>query len=374
MTEIKNRNTKWTEIHEMKILLLYKRQQEGGNKTNLIQALSKDEDFVQAGIFEDSIRMKLSNIESLISNKGLENASELNKAVFEKYKNSSSEDLEKAIKEAKEDKASETESAVKAESTKDTKTESAKGAKTEASSNSQKEPEDQEKTPEATPSKKEVKSKEPVKLQGLFAFKMSMTRFYDEKGGSLPVTALKYEPSYVSQIKTKEKDSYSAVQVAFKAQKNKRCSKAVIQHLKPAGFKEGARFIKEIKQDSTENIQLGDELSIQSLEKGDLVRISALSKGKGFTGVMKRWNFRGGRASHGSKAHRRTGSIGQHTKPGRVFPGRKMPGQHGFKQVSRLKAPVVEVLPEEGIIFVKGPVPGARNTLVSLQKMPEMKG
>ena len=244
-------------------------------------------------------------------------------------------------------------------------------SETESSDVSTLKNEDSPKKEKTTENKKT--SKEPVKLNGLFAFKMSMTRFYNEKGESLPVTALKYEPSFVSQIKTEEKDSYSAVQVAFKAQKNKRCSKPVIQHLKPAGFKEGARFIKEIKQEIQDNIQVGDELSIHSLEKGDLVRISALSKGKGFTGVMKRWNFGGGRASHGSKAHRRTGSIGQHTKPGRVFPGRKMPGRHGFQKVSRLKVSVVEVLPEEGIIFVKGPVPGARNTLVSLQKMQETK-
>jgi len=223
-------------------------------------------------------------------------------------------------------------------------------------------------TPQEQSQKEETK-KPSLKLNGLYAFKISMTRFYNDKGVSLPVTALKYEPSYVSQIKTKEKDSYSAIQIAFKAQKNKRCSKPVIQNLKKAGFKEGARFIKEIRQDLPENVKVGDELSIESLEKGDLLKISAVSKGKGFTGVMKRWNFAGGRASHGSKSHRRTGSIGQCTQPGRVFPGRKMPGRHGFKKVSRLKVPVVEVLPEEGLIFVKGAVPGARNTLVSLQKM-----
>ncbi|MBC6415468.1 MAG: 50S ribosomal protein L3 [Bdellovibrionales bacterium] len=224
---------------------------------------------------------------------------------------------------------------------------------------------------EKTDSKKEEEneSKEAVKLNGLFAFKMSMSTFYNEKGESIPVTALKYEKSFVSQIKTKDKDSYSAIQMAFKAQKNKRCSKAIIQHLKPAGFKEGARFIKELKQDVVENVQVGREISIDSLQKGDLVKVSSFSKGKGFTGVMKRWNFRGGRASHGSKAHRRTGSIGQHTEPARVFPGRKMPGRHGFKKVSLLKVPVVEVFSEEGIIFVKGPVPGARNTLVSIQKI-----
>ena len=214
-----------------------------------------------------------------------------------------------------------------------------------------------------------VEKKEAVKLSGLFAFKMSMSTFYNEKGESFPVTALKYEPCFISQVKTKEKESYSAVQVAFKAQKNKRCSKALIQHLAPAGFKEGARFVKEIRQTPPEGSQPGQELSIESIQKGDLVKISALSKGRGFTGVMKRWNFAGGKASHGSKSHRRTGSIGQHTEPARVFPGRKMPGRYGFQKVSRSKVPVVDVLIEERIIFIKGPVPGARNTLVSIQKM-----
>ena len=216
--------------------------------------------------------------------------------------------------------------------------------------------------------KADTKEKSAVKLNGLFAFKVSMSTFYNEKGESFPVTALKYEPCFVSQIKTKEKESYSAVQVAFKAQKNNRCSKALIQHLAPAGFKEGARFVKEVRQNPPEGIKRGQELSIESIQKGDLVRISALSKGRGFTGVMKRWNFAGGKASHGSKAHRRTGSIGQHTEPARVFPGRKMPGHYGFQKVSRSKVSVVDVFVKERLIFIKGPVPGARNTLVSIQK------
>ena len=217
--------------------------------------------------------------------------------------------------------------------------------------------------------KAKTETRASINLNGLFAFKMSMSTFYNETGENFPVTALKYEPCSISQIKTKEKEAYSAVQVAFKPQKNKRCSKALIKHLAPAGFKEGARFVKEIRQTPPERVELGQTVSIESLKKGDLVKISALSKGRGFTGVMKRWNFAGGKASHGSKTHRRTGSIGQHTEPARVFPGRKMPGQHGFQKVSRSKVPIVEVLAEEGIIFVKGPVPGAKNTLVSIQKI-----
>ena len=217
-----------------------------------------------------------------------------------------------------------------------------------------------------------VESKKPdhsVKLEGLFAFKVSMSIFYNEKGKSIPVTALKYEPCRVSQIKTQKKESYDAVQVAFRTRKNKNCSKALIGHFKSSGFKEGARFVREIRQPLPEGIKPGQEVSIESLKKGDLVKISSLSKGRGFSGVMKRWNFAGGRASHGSKSHRRIGSIGQHTEPSRVMPGRKMPGQYGFQKISRLKVPVVDILPEEGMIFVKGPVPGARNTLVSIRKM-----
>ena len=203
-------------------------------------------------------------------------------------------------------------------------------------------------TSEAKPETKErtAKQTEPqatLKLEGLFAFKMSMTTFYTEKGESVPVTALKYEPCRVSQIKTPQKDSYHAVQLAFRSQKNKRCSKALVGHLKPAGFKEGARFVREIRQEIPKETKPGEVVSIESLKKGDRIKISSISKGRGFSGVMKRWNFAGGKASHGSKSHRRTGSIGQHTEPARVMPGRKMPGQYGFKQVSRLNVPVVEV-------------------------------
>ena len=114
---------------------------------------------------------------------------------------------------------------------------------------------------------------------------------------------------------------------------------------------------------------MGQQLSIESLKKGDWVQISSRSKGRGFSGVVKRWGFRGGPASHGSKTHRTTGSIGQCAEPARVMPGRKMPGQYGFKTVTLNSVPVVDVLPKEGMIFIKGPVSGARNTLVSLKKV-----
>ena len=217
----------------------------------------------------------------------------------------------------------------------------------------------------------EKKAAAPLKLNSLFAFKLSMTAIYDESGVRVPVTALQYKPWTVSQIKTKEKEGYAALQLACHPQKNRRCGKPLIGHLAPAGFKHGARHIKEIrlKEDSElpKSAEIGQTVSIESLKKGDIVRLSGKTKGRGFAGVMKRWGFAGGKASHGSKSHRRTGSIGQHTEPARVMPGRKMPGRYGFRELSRISS-VFDVLPEEGLILVKGPVPGARNTLISLQK------
>ena len=212
-------------------------------------------------------------------------------------------------------------------------------------------------------------------LPGLFAFKMESVSLYDEKGKRIAATALHYEPWRVSQIKTKEKDGYSAVQLACRPQKNGRCGKALAGHLSPAGFKEGALQVREIRlnKDAPEDIQPGCELSLESLSKGDKVRISGLSKGRGFSGVMKRWGFRGGKASHGAKTHRKTGAVGQHTEPSRVFPGRKMPGRFGYKKVSIRNVQVVDVLPEERLIFVKGAVPGARRSLIALTKQPDLK-
>lgn len=223
-------------------------------------------------------------------------------------------------------------------------------------------------SPKKTKPKKTEPSRPQIKLNGLFAFKLEMTSFYNEEGKAVPVTALHYEPWRVSQIKTREREGYSSVQLACYPQKNNRCSKPLVGHLTPAGFKEGARYIKELCEKAPENAQVGHELSIESLKKGDLVRLSSQSKGRGFAGVIKRWGFHGGKASHGSKSHRRPGAIGQHTEPSRVFPGRKMPGQYGFQKVTRKKVEVVDVLPEENLIFVKGPVPGSRNTLVTLRK------
>ena len=209
---------------------------------------------------------------------------------------------------------------------------------------------------------------EPIKLNGLYAFKLSMSSIYDEKGRFIPVTLLKFKPWRVTQIKNQKKEGYNSVQLACQPQKNKRSSKPIIGQSSSAGFQKGAALLKEIRQDKLENIKPGQELSIHSLQKGDIVKLSSVSKGHGFSGLVKRWNFKGGPASHGAKTHRTSGSIGNRTEPARVMPGKKMAGHYGVEQVTLNNVQVVDVVSKEQLILVKGPVPGARNSLVYLRK------
>jgi large subunit ribosomal protein L3 len=207
-----------------------------------------------------------------------------------------------------------------------------------------------------------------VKLNGLFAHKLGMSQVYGENGEQIPVTVLKMDTWVVSQVKTKAKDGYSAVQVAGHAKKAVNTSKAEKGHLKKAGFENGAHHIAEFRQDADSDLTVGQRISIDSVAKGDIVRITSTSKGKGFHGSVRRWGFAGGPASHGSKFHRQPGSSGNRTWPGRVMPGKKFPGHVGDDVVTVRNVRIVQVLADEGIILVKGPVPGSRNTLVKLVK------
>lgn len=211
-------------------------------------------------------------------------------------------------------------------------------------------------------------SSQGLKLNGLYAFKEGMATIYNEQGEAVPVTVLRYEPWFVSQIKTNENDGYEAVQVACEPKKAKNSNAAEKGHLAAAGFENGARFVKELRQAAPEGTAIGAQVSIDSLAKGDVVKMTAKSKGKGFAGVMKRWNFAGGPGAHGSKFHRRPGSSGNRTWPGRVMPGKKFPGHLGNEVVTVKNVEIVEIVAAENVLMVKGPVPGARNTLVKLVK------
>lgn len=207
-----------------------------------------------------------------------------------------------------------------------------------------------------------------VKLNGLYAFKVGMSSIYNEQGEIVPVTVLKYENWYVSQVKTGEKDGYEAIQIACRGKKAKNALKSEKARLKAAGFENGAQFVREIRQSLPDGVTVGQIVDIQSLNIGDTVKLTATSKGRGFAGTVKRWNFGGGPASHGHGIERRPGSIGNRTWPGRVMAGRKMTGHFGDETVSVKNVKIVGVFPEENAILVKGPVPGARNGLVRLLK------
>lgn len=211
-------------------------------------------------------------------------------------------------------------------------------------------------------------SSSDLKLDGIYAFKMGMMTVYGEDGSVIPVTALKYDPMVVSQVKTKEKDGYEAVQVAFKPKPARTSNAAELALYRKAGFENSAYFAKEIRQDLPEGVSVGQKVSIDSIEKGARVRLVAASKGRGFAGAMKRHNFAGGPGAHGSKFHRKPGSMGMRTWPGRVLKGKKLPGHFGDEQTTVKNVQVVDVIPNENVILVKGAVPGAMNTLVRLMK------
>ncbi len=207
-----------------------------------------------------------------------------------------------------------------------------------------------------------------LKLNGLFAFKIGMMTIYDENGAAIPVTALKYDPLVVTQLKTKEKDGYEAVQVSFKPKPVKNSNTAEQGHLKKAGLKNiSFYFSKEILQ-SPEGISVGQKVSLNSFEKGQRVSLTSHSKGRGFAGSLKRHNFSGGPGSHGSKFHRQPGSMGMRTWPGRVLKGKKLPGHFGDEKTTVKKMQIVDVIADENVLLVKGAVPGAMNSLVKLVK------
>ena len=219
--------------------------------------------------------------------------------------------------------------------------------------------------------KKETPSVETKKqkVSSLFTLKKAMSNVYDEKGRMIPVTVLSCPSAFVTQIKTKEKEGYDAVQVALekKTGKNKKPphTKCLQGHLKKSGFKNKAVYIREVSGKTSAS--LGDEVDINSFKKGDQIFVKGVSKGKGFSGVVKRWGFGGGPAAHGAEKHRTTGSIANTATQGRVFPGKKMPGRFGGDTIHQ-KSYVVDVLAEEKIILIKGPVPGAKNSLIEIKK------
>jgi large subunit ribosomal protein L3 len=206
-------------------------------------------------------------------------------------------------------------------------------------------------------------------VKTLFGKKMGMTRYFLEEGKSIPVTILKLGPCVVIQKKTSEKDGYNAIQVGFEPpQVENRVNKPLKGHFKAAGDKV-FRYLKEIRVESPDQFELGQELRADIFSIGEKVAVTGKSKGRGFAGVMKRWGFSGGKDTHGCRAHRIPGSIGTNTTPGRVVKGRKLPARMGFHQLTVRNLKVVDVRPELNVIALVGAVPGSRNSVIEVTKL-----
>jgi large subunit ribosomal protein L3 len=201
----------------------------------------------------------------------------------------------------------------------------------------------------------------------LLGRKKGMGGIFDESGRHTPVTVLEVGPCPVVQVKTPERDGYSAVQIGFEAQRPKSLTKPAAGHFKRAGV-EPLHTLHEFRY-SNGDLKEGDVINVSHFKPGDIVIVVANSKGRGFAGVIKRHNFGSPPATHGThEIFRGTGSIGQHSYPARVWPGMKMPGRMGGKQVTVKGLLVVDVDTDNGLLMVRGAVPGAPGGLVSVRK------
>ncbi|AFS35849.1 50S ribosomal protein L3 [Alteromonas macleodii] len=196
---------------------------------------------------------------------------------------------------------------------------------------------------------------------GLVGRKVGMTRIFTEDGTSIPVTVIEATPNRVTQLRTEETDGYRALQVTAGTKKANRINKAEAGHFAKAGVEAGRTLVEfRLEENEGADIEVGSEITVEIFNDTKKIDVTGTSKGKGFQGAIKRWNFSSQRMTHGnSLSHRAPGSIGQNQSPGKVFKGKKMAGQLGNKQVTTQSLEVVRVDVENGLILVKGAVPGA---------------
>jgi len=202
--------------------------------------------------------------------------------------------------------------------------------------------------------------------KGLIGKKLGMTQVFSEDGRCIPVTIVEAGPCVVVQKKTAEKDGYAALQVGFGEKAAHRVNRPLVGHCRAAG-KGVFSALRELKLENSEQYAVGDILTAELFAPGDIVDVTGISIGKGFQGVVKRWGFKGGRASHGSRFHRAPGSIGCSATPSRVFKGKKMPGQMGNERVTIQRLQIVRVDASENLILIKGAIPGSDNGIVLIK-------
>jgi large subunit ribosomal protein L3 len=204
-------------------------------------------------------------------------------------------------------------------------------------------------------------------IKGLLGKKLGMTGYFSPQGEYLPVTVIEAGPCVVTQIKTLANDGYNALQLGFTVKKEARINKPLRGHFKNSGDRCFA-FLREFLVDNPEEYSLGQELSLDMFNVGDRVDVIGTTKGRGFSGVIKRHGFHGGRKTHGSKSHRIPGSIGCSAWPSKVIKGKKMPGQYGNQRQTVRNLEIIDIRPKENLLLVKGAVPGAKSGLVEVNK------
>ncbi|MBO8142868.1 MAG: 50S ribosomal protein L3 [Firmicutes bacterium] len=210
--------------------------------------------------------------------------------------------------------------------------------------------------------------------KGILGRKLGMTQIFDESGFAVPVTVIEAGPCVVVQKRTSERDGYTAVQLGFGEQPEKRVNKPMLGHFKAAGVKP-VRHLQEIRVEAGEafaDLEVGAQVRADVFSAGEYVDVSGVTKGKGFAGTVKRHGFSRGAMSHGSMYHRRVGSLGA-TDPARVFPGRRMPGRMGGRRRTIQGLKVVRVDADRNLILVRGSVPGARGSLVLIRETVKHK-
>ena len=202
--------------------------------------------------------------------------------------------------------------------------------------------------------------------KGIIGKKIGMTQVFDENGNVTPVTLVECGPCVVAQKKTKENDGYEAVQLGFKDAKEKHLTKAEQGHFAKAGVAY-KRYLKEFRLDDCSAYNVGDVITADTFAAGEKVDVTGMTKGRGYTGVVKRWNHRILRMTHGTgPIHRQPGSMGS-IDPARIFKNHRMPGQYGNEQVTVLNLKVVKIDSEKNLIAVKGAIPGAKNGIVFIR-------
>ena len=206
-------------------------------------------------------------------------------------------------------------------------------------------------------------------FQGIIGKKIGMTQLFQESGETVAVTVIQAGPSLVTQVKSRDRDGYDAVQVGFVENKVKQSQLSSPEKGHLRGL-ENVRYLHEFRTDDISSVKHGDKVDVGFLKQGDLVNISGLSKGRGFAGVVKRNHFSGGPKTHGqTDRHRAPGSIGATTFPGRVLKGKRMAGHMGNKRVTARNLEVVQADPERNLLLVKGSVPGAYGGLLVIEKV-----